>query len=71
MIDVPAATPVSTAVAASIVATLVLALIHVPPARVLARVEVPATQTLAIPVIDGGVGLTENTAVLAHPVEIV
>ena len=50
-----------------IVATMVLLLTHVPP-PVLERVVVEPAQTVAVPVIADGNGLTVTTVVVMQPV---
>jgi len=67
MTELPADTPVTTP-PAEIVATAGDALLHVPPAVALLRVLVAPTQTLVMPVIAAGSGLTVTVVVTAHPV---
>jgi hypothetical protein len=65
--DVPAETPVTTPVA-SIVATAGVALLHVPPAVASVRVVVDPMQTVSVPPIAAGKGLTVTVAVTRQPV---
>ena len=67
MTDVPAVTPVTTPPAV-MVATTGVALLHVPPAVTLLKVVVEPMQTLVVPVIAAGSGLTVTVVVTAHPV---
>jgi hypothetical protein len=64
---VPADTPVTTPVPETIVATPVLLLAQVPPPASLNAVVNPA-QTVGVPDIADGSGLTVLTAVAMHPV---
>jgi hypothetical protein len=67
MTDVPAVTPVTTPPAV-MVATAGVALLHVPPAVTLLKVVVEPMQTLVVPVMAAGSGLTVTVVVTAHPV---
>jgi hypothetical protein len=58
MVSVPAATPDTIPEAAPTVAMVMSLLLHVPPPGVDARVEVNPVQTLVVPVIAVGLGLT-------------
>ncbi len=70
MVAVPAATPEAIPELVPMVATLVLLLIHVPP-PVLESVVVEPAQTVAVPVIVDGNGLTVTTVVVIQPVDSV
>ena len=67
MVDVPDDTPVTTPVEELIVAILVLPLDHVPPPASL-KVVVNPVQTVAVPVMDEGNGLTITTSLSVQPV---
>ena len=67
--DVPDATPVITPVEEPMVAIVVTPLVHVPPPVASLRVVVKPAQTVAIPVIDDGNGLTVTITVAKQPVE--
>ena len=67
MVVVPDVTPETIPELVPIVATLVLLLIHVPP-PVLESVVVEPAQTVAVPVIADGNGLTVTTVVVIQPV---
>ena len=66
MLTLPAATPVMTPVPDA-VAIAVLLLLHVPPATVLESVVVNPTQTLLVPVMDAGIGLTVTLVTEVQP----
>jgi len=65
---VPASTPVAIPLLLPIVATAVVLLVQVPPVDVLLSVVVRPTQTLAVPEMDAGRGLTVSTVVVIQPV---
>jgi hypothetical protein len=65
---VPAETPVTTADEEPTVATPVEPLDHVPPGVASSRVVVELTQTVKVPVMAAGSGLTETTTERAQPV---
>ena len=58
MVTVPAPTPVTAPVELLTVATAVFALLHVPPATELNNEVTEPTQTVAVPVMLAGAGLT-------------
>jgi hypothetical protein len=66
IIAVPAATPVTTPVEL-MVATPVLLLLHVPPGVISDKLVVRPTQTLSVPVIAAGFGLTVMITVAIQP----
>ena len=68
MIVVPAAMPCTVPVVMPIVAMPVLPLLQVPPGVGSPSVVVAPEQTLALPVIDSGSGLTVKVVVVPHPV---
>ena len=68
IVAVPASTPVTTPLPDPTVATATLLLLHVPPGTASAKLDVKPWQTLIVPVIAEGSGLTITTAVVVHPV---
>ena len=66
--DVPASTPVTTPLPDPIVAIVVALLVHEPPAEPSVKFVVNPAQTLSVPVIAEGNGLTVAIAVIIHPV---
>ena len=66
ILAVPAASPVTTP-PASTLAVDGLLLAHVPPVEVVARVVVEPTQTVAVPVIEAGLGLMETVTLPSGP----
>ena len=68
MVDVPDVTPETIPELVPMVATLVLLLSHVPP-PVLESVVVEPAQTVAVPAIADGNGLTVTTVVVIQPVD--
>jgi hypothetical protein len=63
--------PETTPVTDPIVATLVLRLVQTPPVKVLLSVVVRPEQTVRVPVIAGGLVLTETIALATQLVPIV
>jgi len=68
MVVVPALTPVTMPEPEPAVATAVLLLVHTPNGEASASAVVEDTQTLVMPVIAAGNGLTVNTEVVIQPV---
>ena len=68
IVDVPEAAPVTTPVEEPIVATVVVLLAHVPPALTSLKPVVKPVQTVAVPDIADGTGLTVATFIAIHPV---
>lgn len=68
MVGTPPATPVTTPDAEPMVASAVLLLLHTPLGVPLLSVDVEPTQTLAVPVMAAGVGLTVIAKVEKQPV---
>jgi hypothetical protein len=68
ILGVPAATPVTIPDADPTVAWAVLLLLQVPPAVRSDKVVVKPIQTLVVPVITAGIGLTVIAEVIKHPV---
>ena len=68
MVGVPVATPVTTPVPETIVASVVLPLVQVPPVVGSLNVVVAPAQTLVVPVIADGKGLTVMVIFTAQPV---
>jgi len=66
---VPAVTPVTTPLLVPMVATVVLLLLHEPPAVASLSVVVRPEQTLAVPVMEAGNGLTVTTTDVIQPVD--
>ena len=66
MVAVPAVTPLTTP-AEPTVATLAAEVIHVPPAGAEVNVVVEPPQTVAVPVITSGNGVTVTVLVLTQP----
>ncbi len=67
MVLLPAVTPV-TLPDVELTVALLLLLVHVPPVTASASVVLRAVQTLVIPVIAAGTGLTVNDVVFIQPV---
>ena len=67
MVTVPAVTPVTMPVAPT-VAIAVLLLLHVPPVESVPNADVSPRQTLELPVIVDGNGLTTTGCAVKHPV---
>ena len=68
MFDVPTVRPETTPDEDPMVATVGALLLHVPPPVALNKFVVNPIQTLVVPVIAGGFGLTVTDAVVAQPV---
>ena len=68
MIGLPADTPVTTPVVEPTVANPVLLLLQVPPPVISLNIVVEPVQTLAVPVMAAGNGLTVMIAVVIQPV---
>ena len=66
---VPTAKPETTSVEVEIVATDVLLLVHVPLLVISLSVDVDPTQTLVVPMIGEGDGLTVKGVVAVQPVD--
>lgn len=70
IVAVPAVTPLTVPEPEPIVATAVLLLLHAPNGEASASVVVDDTQTVGVPVIVAGKGLTVNTEVAMQPVAV-
>lgn len=67
IVAVPAATPVTSPLNEPTVAIPVAELLHIPPPLTSARVVIPPTQTVAVPVIGAGDGFTVIVLETLHP----